>query len=276
MEFLDTADKRSYRRMTTSELRDAYMVTNLFTPGAVKLCYTDIDRAIVGSIVPESTPLSLPIHKELAAAYFAERREIGIINIGGEGSVVVDGQTYALANRDSLYIPRGSQQVEFSSADAASPAKYYLLSYPAHKRYETRLVTKEQANGLHLGSEAESNKRVIYQSIRPGLVETCQLVMGFTELEEGSVWNTKPPHTHKRRSEVYMYFDIRDNARVFHFMGEPNETRNLVVGEGEVVVSPSWSIHCGAGMTNYTFIWGMGGENQDFDDMDGIDIENLK
>lgn len=276
MKFLDTADRNSYRRMTTDELRQSYMVSDLFIANEVVLCYTDVDRAIVGSAVPLSTSLMLPTHKELAAEYFSERREVGVINVGGPGSILVDGENYPMENRDSLYIGKGSVNVEFSSVSTVNPAKFYILSYPAHRRYETRLITKEDAKGIPMGSAGESNKRVIYQSIRPGLVDTCQLVMGFTELEEGSVWNTKPPHTHKRRSEVYMYFDIRNDSRVFHFMGEADETRNIVVGDGEVVVSPSWSIHCGAGMTNYTFIWGMGGENQEFDDMDGIAINKLR
>ena len=276
MKFLDTADRNSYRRMTTEELRQSYMVKDLFVANEVTLCYTDVDRAIVGSAVPLAEPLLLPTHKELAAEYFTERREAGVINIGSPGSIVVDGVPYPMDNRDSLYIPRGSKKVEFRSESNESPAKYYILSYPAHQRYETQVITKEQAKGTLMGSDSDSNKRVIYQSIRPGLVQSCQLVMGFTELEEGSVWNTKPPHTHKRRSEVYMYFGIREDSKVFHFMGEPDETRSLVVGEGEAVVSPSWSIHCGAGMKNYTFIWGMGGENQEFDDMDGVDLSTLR
>ena len=276
MKFLNIADKNSYRRMVADELRQSYLVSDLFLNNEVVLCYTDVDRGIVGSAVPASSVLSLEVHRELAAEYFAQRREIGVINIGAKGTVRVDGENYLMNSRDSLYIGRGSQQIEFSSHLPEQPAKFYILSYPAHKEYPARLVSKEEANCIALGSAADANKRVIYQSICPGLVDTCQLVMGFTELLEGSVWNTKPPHTHRRRSEVYMYFDIREDAKVFHFMGEPNETRSMVVGEGEAVVSPSWSIHCGAGMKNYTFIWGMGGENQEFDDMDGVDMGALR
>jgi 4-deoxy-L-threo-5-hexosulose-uronate ketol-isomerase len=276
MEFLFTADRNSYRRMTTSELRESYMVDQMFVPGEVTLCYTDIDRAIVGSAVPLADPLTLPVHKELASDFFAQRREIGIINIGGAGKVVVDGETYDVANRDSLYVGRGSKDIEFSSDSADSPAQYYILSYPAHAAYPTKLVRQSEAKRMELGSNEECNERVIHQSIRPGIVDTCQIVMGFTQLAPGSVWNTMPPHTHRRRSEIYLYFDLDEASNVFHFMGEPDETRSLVVRNGEAVVSPSWSMHCAAGIRNYTFIWGMGGENQEFDDMDHIDMKTLR
>ena len=276
MEFLYTADRNRYRRMTTSELRESYLVDGMFVPGEVTLCYTDVDRAIVGSAVPLKDPLTLPVHKELAADFFAQRREIGVINIGGSGKVSVDGETFDVDNRDSLYIGRGSKDVEFSSNSEDSPAKYYILSYPAHTDYPTKLVKQADAKRLDLGSREESNERVIRQSIRPGIVDTCQIVMGFTQLASGSIWNTMPPHTHRRRSEIYMYFDLDETANVFHLMGEPDETRSLVVRNGEAVVSPSWSMHAGAGTRNYTFIWGMGGENQEFDDMDHIDMEALR
>jgi 4-deoxy-L-threo-5-hexosulose-uronate ketol-isomerase len=276
MEFLFTADRNSYRRMTTSELREAYMVDGMFVPGEVTLCYTDIDRAIVGSAVPLKDPLTLPVHKELASDFFAQRREIGVINIGGAGKVSVDGKIFDVDNRDSLYIGRGSKDVEFGSDSEASPAKYYILSYPAHTEYPTTLVKQSDAKHMELGSLEDSNERVIHQSIRPGIVDTCQIVMGFTQLSPGSVWNTMPPHTHRRRSEIYMYFDVDEDSNVFHFMGEPDETRSLVVRNGEAVVSPSWSMHSGAGTRNYTFIWGMGGENQEFDDMDFIDTKTLR
>ena len=271
-----TTDKNAYKRMTSDELRQAYLIDDLFIPGQISLTYTDVDRAVVGSAVPTITPLLLPTHKELAADYFAQRREIGVINIGNAGSIVIDGTRYELNNRDSLYIARGSQHIEFSSRDAGQPALFYLLSYPAHTAYVTQLITREQATQLHLGTVTDANKRTICQSIHPGLVKSCQIVMGFTELCEGSVWNTFPPHTHRRRSEIYMYFDLPEQSRVFHFMGEPNEIRSLVVKHAEAVISPSWSIHSGCGSRNYTFIWGMGGENQQFDDMDGIDINVIK
>ena len=276
MEFLHTADRQRYRRMTTSELREAYMVAGMFVPGEITLCYTDIDRGIVGSAVPVGETLGLPIHKELASDYFAQRREIGVINIGGPGSISVDGETYAMDNRDSLYIGRGSREVGFNSDSADEPAKFYFVSYPAHTAYPTTHITKSEANRIEMGSLEECNERVIHQPIRPGIVETCQIVMGFTELAPGSIWNTMPPHTHRRRTEVYMYFDLGENDNVFHFMGEPDETRSLVVRNGEAVVSPSWSMHSGAGTRNYTFIWAMGGENQEFDDMDHIDMKTLR
>lgn len=276
MEFLFTADRERYRRMTTSELRESYMVQGMFVPGEVTLCYTDIDRAIVGSAVPLGDALTLPIHKELASDFFAQRREIGVINIGGAGKIAVDGESYDVANRDSLYIGRGSKDVEFRSDSADEPAKYYILSYPAHTEYPTKLVKEADANRLDLGSTEECNERILRQSIRPGIVDTCQIVMGFTQLAPGSVWNTMPPHTHRRRSEIYLYFDLDESSNVFHFMGEPDETRSLVVRNGEAVVSPSWSMHCAAGIRNYTFIWGMGGENQEFDDMDHIDMKTLR
>jgi 4-deoxy-L-threo-5-hexosulose-uronate ketol-isomerase len=276
MEFLYTADRERYRRLTTGELRDAYMVSGLFAPGEVTLCYTDIDRGIVGSAVPLGDALGLPIHKELASEYFAQRREIGVINIGGQGSIVVDGETHPMANRDSLYIGRGSRAVAFHSDSADSPAKFYFVSYPAHTAYPTRRVGKSEANRLELGSAEQCNERVIHQPIRPGIVETCQIVMGFTELAPGSIWNTFPPHTHRRRTEIYMYFDLGEDDCVFHLMGEPDETRSLVVRNGEAVVSPTWSMHAGVGSRNYTFVWSMGGENQEFDDMDHIDMKALR
>jgi 4-deoxy-L-threo-5-hexosulose-uronate ketol-isomerase len=217
----------------------------------------------------------LPTHKELASNYFAERREIGVLTIGGLGSIRVDGEVYNLEHLDSLYIGRGSEVIELVSEDSCEPAKFYCISYPAHTRYETRLVRKAEARQMAMGAQNSCNQRVIYQAIRPGIVQSCQLVMGFTALAEGNVWNTMPPHTHKRRSEIYMYFGLQENARVFHLMGDPEETRSLVMREGEAIISPSWSIHSGAGMSNYTFVWAMGGENQVFEDMDGIEIERL-
>lgn len=262
--------------MTTDELREGHLIDGLFEPGEVALSYTDVDRAIAGSAVPLREPLVLPVHKELAADFFAQRRELGVINIGGPGKVLIDGETFDVNNRDSLYIGRGSKDVEFASDSEANPAKYYLLSYPAHSHYPTALVSQADAVRLNLGSAESCNQRSIYQSIRPGIVDSCQIVMGFTQLAPGSVWNTMPPHTHRRRSEIYMYFDLHEDCNVFHFMGEPGETRSLVVRNGEAVVSPSWSIHSGVGTRNYTFVWGMGGENQEFDDMDHIAPNDLR
>jgi len=276
MEFLYTADRERYRRMTTGELRDAYMIKDMFVSGEVSLTYTDVDRGIVGSAVPLEEVLALPIHKELASDHFAQRREIGVINIGSAGSISVDGETYPLDNRDSLYIGRGSKDVGFNSDSAADPAKFYFVSYPAHTAYPTKLVTKAEANRLEMGSKEGCNERVIHQSIRPGIVDSCQIVLGFTELAPGSIWNTMPAHTHRRRTEIYMYFDVDENDCVFHFMGEPDETRSVVLRNGEAIVSPTWSMHSGAGTRNYTFVWAMGGENQEFTDMDHIDIKDLR
>ena len=275
MEFLYTADRVRYRRMTTSELREAYIVDGMFVPGQVTLCYTDVDRAIVGSAVPTTRELTLPVHKELASDYFAQRREIGVINIGGAGNARVDGEDFPLSRMDSLYIGRGSKEIAFSSASEESPAQLYILSYPAHKSFPTKLVRQSDAKNTKMGSIEECNERVINQSIRPGIVDSCQLVMGFTQLAPGSVWNTMPPHTHRRRSEIYFYFGLEADSNVFHFMGEPNEIRTIVVQDKQAIVSPSWSVHSGVGNRAYTFIWGMGGENQEFDDMDDIAASEL-
>lgn len=276
MEIKYVGDKISYKRMTTAELRDSYLLENLFETGEIQLYYVDVDRTIVGSIVPVSEKLSLSGAKELAADYFAERRELGVINIGSSGTIAVDGKQFELGNKDCLYIGRGSKEITFMSSNPNSPAKFYLMSYPAHQVYPAKLITKKEANKVELGSGREANKRIIYQMIRPGVAESCQIVMGFTELAEGSIWNTMPPHTHERRSEVYMYFDLPESARVFHFMGEPLETRSLVLKNGQAVISPSWSIHAGAGTSNYTFIWCMGGENQEFTDMDFVEMSGLR
>jgi 4-deoxy-L-threo-5-hexosulose-uronate ketol-isomerase len=261
--------------MTNAELKQAFVVDDLFAPGEIVLTYTDVDRAIVGSAVPQDKPLGLPQSKELGSDYFCERREVGIVNIGGAGTIEVDGTSYKMQYKDSLYIARESKDISFSSVNPSEPAQYYIVSYPAHRTTQTTHVSKADAHHIELGSAIESNDRVINQSIRPGIVDSCQLVMGFTELEPGSVWNTKPPHTHRRRSEIYMYFEYNDDNRVFHFMGEPSETRSLVLAAGTAVISPAWSIHSGAGTTNYTFIWAMGGENQTFDDMDHIPISDI-
>lgn len=275
MKMLYTADQTRYQRMTNEELKQAFVINDLFQAGELALTYTDVDRAVVGSAVPTSTPLTLPTHKELAAEYFCERREVGIINIGGNGLVTVDGTSYKMENKDSLYVARGSRDVTFESKDSKQPAKFYFVSYPAHRVTETVHIPKTKANAISLGTQAECNTRTIYQSICPGVVDSCQLVMGITELAEGNIWNTKPPHTHKRRTEVYMYFDISEDNRVFHFMGKPEETRSVVLKAGQAIASPSWSIHSGAGSSNYSFIWAMGGENQQFDDMDHLTFADI-
>ena len=271
-----TADDVSYKSLDTAGLRERFLLGNQFAESELQLTYTDIDRAIVGSAVPTVDVLTLTAADELRADYFCERRELGVINIGASGTITVDDASYDLAARECLYIGRGSKEISFASASAADPAQFYLLSYPAHKEYPTTHARIEDANLIQLGSPETSNERDLYQYIHPDGVQSCQLVMGFTEIKTGSTWNTMPPHTHDRRSEVYIYFDIDTDHRVAHFMGHPDETRVLWMSEKDVVLSPSWSIHCGAGTGKYSFIWGMGGENQAFDDMDGFPITTLK
>ena len=276
MEIRLAPDLTRYPRLTTDELRAGYLIENLFLTGTVQLVYTDVDRAIVGGVVPTTQRLTLEASKELAASYFAERREIGVINLAGSGSITVDGQSFTLAKRDCLYIGRGSKQIEFSSANPKEPAWFCLVSYPAHAAHPTRLATPKDAELVHLGSPKDANERTIRKYIHTGGIKSCQLVMGFTELKEGSVWNTMPPHTHTRRTEVYLYFDVAPDAAVFHIMGSAQETRHLVVRNGEAVLSPPWSMHCGAGTRHYSFVWAMGGENQEFTDMDQIAVKELK
>ncbi len=262
--------------LNTSELRSAFLLETLFVPGQIHLCYSDADRAVIGGVVPVNQPLALGTDDSLRSDYFNERRELGVLNIGGNGTVSVDGKTFALDHLDCLYISRGSRDVSFSSSDTTRPAEFYLLSYPAHATHPTTLITRARVEPLKLGTEATCNKRNLYKYIHPAGVKSCQLVMGFTQMEPGSAWNTMPPHTHLRRSEVYLYFGLAADARVFHFMGEPQQTRHLVVADKQAVVSPSWSVHSGVGTTSYTFCWGMGGENQVFDDMDAAPIATLR
>jgi 4-deoxy-L-threo-5-hexosulose-uronate ketol-isomerase len=276
METRSTPDAARYPRLTADELCAGYLVQNLFQPGTVQLVYTDVDRAIVGGIVPTTQKLLLGTSRELASTFFAERREIGVINIGGKGAITVDSKEFALAKRDCLYIGRGSKQVEFSSMSSQEPAWFYLVSYPAHAVHPTRLASVTEAQSVAIGTQGDANQRTIRKYIHGGGIPSCQLVMGFTELTEGSIWNTMPPHTHARRSEIYLYFDLPADAAVFHFMGSARETRHLVVRNGEAVLSPPWSIHCGAGTRHYCFIWAMGGENQEFADMDQIAVKDLK
>jgi 4-deoxy-L-threo-5-hexosulose-uronate ketol-isomerase len=275
MEIRYLPDPVRYKRLDTRDLRENFLAENLFAPGKVNLIYSHPDRTVVGSIVPTKAPLKLECGKEIASQYFTERREVGIINIGGTGIVNMDDRNFTLSNCDFLYIGRGSRDPIFSSQDPQKPAQFYLLSYPAHAVFPTTLVTQSDMEPVHLGSLEESNKRTIYKAIHPGGAKSCQLVMGMTVLAEGCVWNTMSAHTHERRTEVYLYFDIPKDSVVFHFMGMPAETRHIVVRDRQVVLSPSWSIHSGAGTRNYKFIWGMGGENQDFGDMDAVKMEGL-
>ena len=276
MEVRYLADRIRFHRMTTRELRDSFLLETLFNENAVDLVYTDLDRAIVGSASPTRAALELTAADELRASYFAERREIGVINVGRAGAISVDGTSFSMENRDGLYIGRGSKKISFESMDASNPAAFYLLSYPAHTTLPTTRVRKGDVEAVRLGSGEEANERTIYKYIHPDGVKSCQLVMGFTEVETGSVWNTMPAHTHERRTEIYLYFDVAPGARVFHFMGTPRETRHLVISDRQAALSPSWSIHSGVGTKSYSFIWGMGGENQAFDDMDGVAVESIR
>ena len=271
-----TVGKNEYKRMTTQELREAFLV-DLFEDGKLNLLYYEVERAIVGAAVPApGKPLVLEAGKELAADFFCQRREVGVLNIGGAGLVTVDGQDYPMENLDGLYIGRGSKDVIFKTVQNENPARFYLISYPAHTAYPTTQAKKAAANAIALGTVEDANKRTIYQYIHEKGIKSCQLVMGFTVLEPGCVWNTMPCHTHERRTEVYMYFGIAADSKVFHFMGPGDETRHIAVANGQAVISPMWSIHSGCGTRAYTFCWGMGGENQRFDDMDHIAIKGLK
>jgi 4-deoxy-L-threo-5-hexosulose-uronate ketol-isomerase len=265
-----------YQKLGTEELRANFLVESLFTPGKLELVYSDADRAIIGSAVPTGSPLKLSADAELRAAFFCERRELGVLNIGGAGTVEVDGQKYDLGKLDCLYVGRGSREVSFASRDAAAPAAFYLLSYPAHAAHPTALATVKDTTPMELGAPADANRRSLYKYIHTGGIKSCQLVMGFTKMHEGSVWNTMPTHTHTRRSEIYIYFDLDPKRRVMHFMGTPKQTRHLVVADRQAIISPSWSIHSGCGTGAYTFCWGMGGENQTFEDMDPAPVDTLR
>jgi len=272
----ELADRVRYSRMNTAELRDSYLVDSIFVPGEIHFHYIDVDRTVAGGAVPTTTPLKLGTYEQLRAAYFTERRELGVLNIGGPGVVTAGGQRFGMAKLDCLYIGRGTADVVFESADAAQPAEFYLLSYPAHATYPTAIVHKADIKPMELGSLESCNHRKIYQCIHAKGLQSCQLVMGFTELAPGSNWNTMPPHTHPRRMEIYLYFGFGPADRVMHFMGPADETRHIVVADHEAVASPSWSIHAGAGTRAYTFCWGMGGENQDYTDMDPLQIGDLR
>ncbi|MBN1568068.1 MAG: 5-dehydro-4-deoxy-D-glucuronate isomerase [Acidobacteria bacterium] len=270
MRIIRTADERAYRALTSEELRQHFLIDNLFEAGRMQLVYTDVDRAVVGGAMPGDSPLHLEAGQEMACRFFCERRELGILNLGAAGTISVDGQEFRLAPLECLYIGRGSRNVSFASDSAKIPACFYLVSYPAHADYPTTHAGLDKANVIDLGSQADANRRTIRQYIHLKGIRSCQLVMGFTELHEGSVWNTFPPHTHNRRTEVYCYFSLPPQGCVFHLLGEPEETRHIVVREKQVVLSPEWSIHSGVGTGSYRFVWAMGGENQAFDDMDGV------
>lgn len=270
------ADPQRYPGMTTEQLRETFLVAGHYEPGAIRLAYVDLDRAVVGFAAPLDKPLELTADALLRAAYFTERRELGALNIGGKGTVQVDGKRHAVENLDCLYIGRGAKEVRFESGDAGAPAVFYLLSYPAHASYPTTLVRKNEANPVEMGSAETCNHRTIYKYVHAAGAKSCQLVMGVTHLHSGSDWNTMPAHRHMRRSEIYVYFNMPEKARVFHLMGPPEETRHIVMKSHEIVVSPGWSIHAGVGTQAYSFCWGMGGENQDYADMDPVAVESLR
>ena len=270
------ADPVRYSRMTTKELRESFLLNTLYEPGELCATYVDLDRAVIGMAAPEDRAIVLPTYPDLRASYFTERRELGVLNIGGSGVVHVEGKSYGMESLDVLYIGRGNAEVSFDSRDKSFPAVFYLLSYPAHASYPVTLVRKEDANPTTIGSAETCNLRTICKYIHLDGARSCQLVMGVTHLHSGSAWNTMPPHTHNRRSEVYMYFNVDEDARVFHLMGSPEETRHIVMANRNVVVSPGWSIHAGVGTRAYSFCWGMGGENQDYADMDPAPVESLR
>jgi 4-deoxy-L-threo-5-hexosulose-uronate ketol-isomerase len=270
------ADPVRYPRMNAVELRETFLLSGLHEPGRLHLNYVDLDRSVTGFAGPLDAPIALPAFPELRANYFLERRELGVLNIGGAGAITVGGKHYDLENLDCLYIGRGSREVQFASKDKSAPAVFYLLSYPAHAEFPVVLVRKGEASPTEIGSQETCNKRTIYKYIHLQGARSCQLVMGVTHLAPGSNWNTMPPHTHMRRSEIYMYFNLAADARVMHFMGPPAETRHIVMQDKEIVVSPGWSIHSGVGTRAYSFTWGMGGENQDYADMDPAPVETLR
>lgn len=274
MRYMPSAQQVS--RMNTDELRSTFLIEDLFQPDKLVLHAIDLDRVIIGSAVPVKGRMALVAPEAIAADYFAERREIGILNIGEGGSVTVDGRTYKLNSRDALYVGRGSRDVVFESDSADAPARFYIVSYPAHTTHPTRQITASDANPTVLGAQANANQRTLSKYFHPDALPTAQLVMGVTQLHTGSVWNTMPAHTHQRRTEVYLYFDLPDDAVVFHMMGAPGETRSLVVRNGQVALSPSWSIHAGVGTASYSFCWAMGGENQVFSDMQSVGMKDLR
>lgn len=276
MEIRYASSNKDAKHYDTARLREEYLIQDLFLADKIKLVYSHYDRIIVGGVCPVSETLKLEGSKELGSNFFLERRELGIINVGGKGIISLDGVEYELDFKDAIYVGMGVKEVLFRAVDPANPPKFYMNSAPAHKAYPTKKIGLADARKVHLGSIETSNKRTINQYIHPDVLDTCQLVMGMTALEDGSVWNSMPCHTHDRRMEVYFYFDMAEDTRVFHLMGEPTETRHIVMKNDEAVISPSWSIHSGVGTGGYTFIWGMVGENQTFTDMDHVAMEDLR
>jgi len=272
----ECADLRAYKQLSTKGLREAFLLDGLFQTGRGELVLTDLDRAIVGSFVPLGIPLELPGGKAVASRFLLERREAGILNLGGRGLVRADGALYELEKLDSLYLGRGTERVSFESCEPGQPAAFYLVSYPAHAAYPSTYVPLSEAHRTELGQPGEACHRTIHRCLHPDRLETCQLTLGFTQVDQGGLWNTFPPHTHDRRTEIYGYFDLPADGLVLHVLGEPQETRHLIVREKELVLSPSWSIHMGVGTGPYRFAWAMGGENQVFEDMDPCTVEELR
>ena len=280
MDIRYSTGKEPFKRMTTEEMRKEFLISNIFIKNDVSAVYSHIDRIVTMGAMPVDKKVKLDKNidamKDFGVDFFLQRRELGMINIGGDGIVVADGVEYKVNHYDALYLGAGTKDVTLESKDKKTPAKFYMNSTPAHCSYPSRIITYEQANHIHMGSAAESNDRTINQYIHPDILETCQLSMGMTHLETGSVWNTMPAHTHERRMEVYFYFDFPEDQVVFHFMDEPQETRHIVMHNDEAVINPSWSIHSGAGTSNYTFIWSMGGENRTYTDQDWIKTPDLR
>ena len=267
---------RETSQMNTQQLRENFLMEGLMQPGKICLNYTHYDRMIVGGVMPTSSAIALPYEEELKAKFFLERREIGIINVGGKGTVTADRIDYEIEKLECVYLGKGTQEVSFSSDIAEAPAMFYLISVPAHQNYPNRKMTRKDASPVNLGDITTSNKRTIYKYIHNDGIQSCQLVMGLTTMAEGSVWNSVPPHTHTRRMEAYFYFDLNVAHRVMHFMGEPQQTRHIVIANNEAIVSPPWSMHFGVGTANYGFIWAMAGENKEFTDMDQVAVVSIK
>lgn len=264
------------RHFSTEQLRDEFLVEELFVPGKILLTYTHNDRMIFGGVTPTEEALEIKLSTELGVDYFLERRELGVINIGGPGSIVINGNEETMKNQDGYYIGKETKQVQFKSDSADNPAKFYCVSVPAHKIYPNVKISIDEITPFETGEDKTLNKRKIYQYVHPNVCESCQLQMGYTILEEGSSWNTMPCHTHERRMETYLYFDMDPDTRVFHFMGKPDETKHLVIGNEQAAISPSWSIHTGVATADYTFIWAMCGENITYTDMDMVPMKDLK
>ena len=275
MEIRQASNAKDVRHYTTERLREEFHISGLFTADNVRMVYSHVDRIITAGAMPVEKTLVLEAGRELASNYFLERREMGVINIGGKGVITVDGVAYEMLPRDGIYIGRGNKEITFASVDPAAPAKFYISSCPAHTSYPIRKIDISLAKKVPCGSTEECNKRVINQYIHPDVMESCQLTMGLTQLESGSNWNTMPCHTHDRRMEVYLYLDMNENDVVFHMMGEPSETRHIIMRNEEAVISPSWSIHTGVGTRAYSFIWAMCGENKEFTDMDHVAMTDL-